>query len=75
MASSAQTQDIGVFQVDGWTFLTVPWNRARVCQRYLHSHSIGSTLVLDPLTGEASLDLRTNVSPERVGDLLRDWGG
>jgi len=49
--------ELQVTQVDGWLCVTVPYERADHWQRYFRAHGIGSTLIRDPHTREASLDL------------------
>ena len=44
-------------QVEGGLCVTVPYDSAQQWQRYFRAHGIGSTLIRDPWTREASLDL------------------
>jgi len=59
----------------GKLFIHVPWDRADRCRAYLKSQGIGSTLHFEPRTREARLEPWTNLSAERLGDLLAAWPG
>jgi hypothetical protein len=67
------TRSLTVSHLDGWVFLTAPWEDGPALQGYLRRHDIGSTLIRDPERREAALDLRTNLSVPRVAELLREW--
>jgi hypothetical protein len=67
------TRNLTVSHLDGWVFLTAPWEDGPALQSYLRQRGIGSTLIRDPERREAALDLRTNLSVPRVVELLREW--
>jgi hypothetical protein len=56
-ARTSSRLELRVSHVDGWLCITVPYERAEHWQRYFNAHGIGSTLIRDPHTHEASLDL------------------
>jgi hypothetical protein len=66
-------QDLQVGEVDGWLFLNVPWERAASLHEYLWRRGIDFTLVRDPQTKEAGIDLRAGLNRETVQQLLREW--
>ena len=55
--------------------INVPWHLAGALQHYLHRHGIGGTLHLDPVAGEARLELWDGISENHVRKLLTHWKG
>jgi hypothetical protein len=68
--NNPQVLPAGADQVGGCLFVRVPWARADRFQSLFKARGIGSTLHLDPRAGEARLELWTNLSADRVRDLL-----
>jgi hypothetical protein len=63
---TAPSPEVRVSQVDGWLCVSVPYEDAAYWQRYFQARGIGCTLIRDPQTGEASLDLWRRIRIDRV---------
>ena len=66
------THTFDVTTTPGGVLVSVPYARAESYQSYFKKEGIGSTLHLDPANREARLELRTNLSAERVQALLAE---
>jgi hypothetical protein len=57
VAGTSSSPPVRVSQIDGWVCVAVPYEHAEQWQRYFRARRIGSTLIRDPVTREARLDL------------------
>jgi len=59
--------------VQGKVVIDVPWHLASAVQHHLHKYGIGGTLHLDPVAGEARLEIWDGVDDGDVRRLLAHW--
>jgi hypothetical protein len=69
--ATEHSNEVGVCRVEGRLFIQVPWSQADRFRDHFRTLGISSTLHLDPSNHEARLEPWTNLSPERVVQLLR----
>ena len=59
--------------VGGKLVVDVPWHLAGALQYHLHKHGVGATLHLDPVLGEARLEVWDGVNEHYIRNLLAHW--
>ena len=59
----------------GKVVIDVPWHLAGAVQYHLHKHGVGGTLHLDPVAGEARLEVWDGILENHVRKLLAQWKG